>query len=79
MAEIITAEDMAKRDPYDGYAFCCPLVGAYPCEQLRRGCYCHELHLKNEHDREQRVKQWWRDAAAELRESRCSSSQDKQR
>lgn len=73
MAQIVTAEDMAKRDTYDGYMFACPLVGAYPCEQLRRGCYCHELHLKNEHDREQCARQWWLDAKAEFQDS---SSQD---
>ena len=25
-----------------GYAFCCPLVGMYPCERQRRGCRCVE-------------------------------------
>jgi len=54
----MTAEDMAKRDTYDGYTFACPLVGAYPCEQFRRGCFCHELHLINEHDREKRERAW---------------------
>lgn len=69
MIEIITAEDMAKRDPFNGYAFCCPLIGAYPCEQHRRGCFCHELHLINEHNRAQRARQSWLDAKAEYQES----------
>lgn len=61
----ITAEDMARRDTSNGYAFCCPLVGMYPCEQMKRGCYCHELHLINEHDRERRAAAYCRDVFAE--------------
>lgn len=68
MSATITAEDMAKRDTSNGYAFCCPLVGVYPCEQNRRGCYCHELHLINEHNREQLARQWWPDATAEYQQ-----------
>lgn len=30
-------------------SFCCPLIGLYRCERERRGCYCHELHLKDHH------------------------------
>lgn len=63
--KIITAEDMAKLHTSNGYAFCCPLVGSYPCEKERRGCYCHELHLINEHEREQRANAYCRDVFAE--------------
>ena len=49
MSDIVTAEDMVNiiRDGYGDYSFCCPLIGLYPCERHRRGCHCHELHLKN--------------------------------
>ena len=47
---MITAADITVSDP----TFCCPLIGVYPCERERRGCYCHELHLINQH-RETRI------------------------
>ena len=39
--EGVNAADIAEGDP----AWCCPLVGLYPCERELRGCYCHERHL----------------------------------
>jgi hypothetical protein len=42
---VVTAADVVSTDP----SWCCPLLGAYLCEQARRGCYCHELHLINQH------------------------------
>ena len=49
VSDIITAEDMVDilRIGDGDYSFCCPLLGAYPCERHLRGCYCHELHLQN--------------------------------
>jgi hypothetical protein len=52
---VVTAADVVSTDP----SWCCPLLGAYPCEQSRRGCYCHELHLLNQHNEDQR--QWYFD------------------
>jgi hypothetical protein len=39
--ETTTAADVVDE------SFLCPLVGVYPCERFRRGCFCHELHLLN--------------------------------
>jgi hypothetical protein len=44
---VVTAADVVSTDP----SWCCPLLGAYLCEQTRRGCYCHELHLINQQER----------------------------
>ena len=35
----------------------------YRCERERRGCFCHELHLINEHDRERRAMTDWQPIA----------------
>jgi hypothetical protein len=43
---VVTAADVVSTDP----SWCCPLLGAYLCEQTRRGCYCHERHLINQHN-----------------------------
>lgn len=62
----ITAADIVANDP----TFCCPLIGAYPCERDRRGCFCHELHLINIRNAEIRWRQLVADAKAEREEER---------
>lgn len=53
MSHNVTAADIVQGDP----TWCCPLVGLYPCERERRGCYCHELHLINQRDAQVRRRQ----------------------